>query len=93
MKRVTRAVGRELWAVSVLVIFLSLMAQGSQLTAAFACPSCKEAISGQDPLSLQLTQGYARSIALLMGAPYLLFAGMALWVGRSIRRTKKTARV
>ena len=57
-----------------------------------ACPSCKEALSGQDPASLQLDQGYARSIFLLMSAPYLLFAGLTFWIVRSARRWKSARR-
>lgn len=71
----------------VLAVFLWTM--DYRLSTVFGCPMCKEAIAGQDPASLHLTQGYACSIALLMGAPYLLFAGMAFWVARSTRRTKK----
>lgn len=55
---------------------------------AAACPACKEALSSQaDPAAAaKLTQGWARSIALLMGAPYLLFTGLTLYIVRSARR-------
>ena len=58
---------------------------------ALACPACKDAItSGSDPNgSSRLTRGYARSIYLLMGAPYLVFAGVTLTIVRSARRNKK----
>lgn len=57
---------------------------------ALACPACKEFIgSSSDPAaSAKLTQGYARSIALLMSAPYLLFAGVTLLILRA-RRAKQ----
>ncbi len=57
---------------------------------AAACPACKEALSSQaDPAAAaKLTQGWSRSIALMMGAPYLLFAGFTLYVVRSTRRTR-----
>ncbi len=57
---------------------------------ALGCPMCSEAIANQsDPvLAAQLTQGYARSIGLLMSAPYLLFAGVTFLIVRSARRTK-----
>ena len=58
--------------------------------AASACPSCKEALSGQDPASLQLTQGYARSIFLMMSAPYLLFGALTFHIVRTVRK-KNTA--
>ena len=57
---------------------------------ASACPSCSEAIASQSnpALAQKLTQGYSRSIALLMGAPYLVFAGVALLIVRSSHRRR-----
>ena len=49
---------------------------------AAACPMCKESAQG----SPKLTEGFARSIHLLMGMPYLLFGGLALYVARSARK-------
>lgn len=69
-------------------LLLLLVATALLAEVAWACPSCKEAISGQDPASLQLAQGYARSIFLLMSAPYLLFAGLALTIVRQARKKK-----
>ncbi len=58
--------------------------------AALACPMCKEAMASQsDPVSAQLVKGYARSIYLLMSAPYLLFAGVTFFIVRSTRRGPK----
>ena len=53
---------------------------------AVACPMCNEAVSG-DPSRARLTQGFARSIYLMMGAPYLLFGGITFMIVRSARRT------
>ena len=51
--------------------------------AAWACPACKEAVASQgDPLA----RGWSRSIYLLMGAPYVLFAGAASYIARAARR-------
>ena len=55
---------------------------------ALACPACKEALA-DDPGGAQLTQGYARSIYLLMWTPYLLFGGVTFAIVRSSRRAKK----
>ena len=57
----------------------------------WACPACKDAVSSQaDPvLSAKLTRGYARSIAVLMSTPYLLFAGVTFTIVRSARRHRK----
>ncbi len=59
--------------------------------AAIACPACKDALySSSDPKGYtRLTKGYARSIYLLMGTPYLVFAGVTLTIVRSARRNKK----
>ena len=58
---------------------------------ALACPACKDALySSSDPKGYtRLTKGYARSIYLLMGTPYLVFAGVTLTIVRSARRNKK----
>ena len=60
-------------------------------TLALACPMCQEALSSQnDPaFGIQLTQGYARSIALMMATPYVVFAGVTLLIVRHARRTKR----
>lgn len=58
------------------------------VAAAAACPMCKEAAPKDPAVAGQLTRGWARSIALLMGTPYLLFAGLTFWVVRSARRRR-----
>ena len=54
--------------------------------AAAACPACGDAVAAQ---SDTLTRSYARSITLMMSAPYLLFAGLAFFIIRSARRARK----
>ena len=56
--------------------------------AAVACPACKDAIA-ENPGGAKLTQGWARSIYLLMWTPYLLFGGITFAIVRSARRAKK----
>ena len=56
--------------------------------AALACPACKEALAN-DPNGPRLTQGWARSIYLLMWTPYLLFGGVTFAIVRSARRSKQ----
>ena len=77
-----------LFAVGCLLLSASFLLVGE----AQACPMCSEALSaqGDTPSATKLTQGYARSIALLMGAPYLLFAGVATWIVRSTRHNKRS---
>lgn len=62
-----------------------------QVDWAFGCPMCKEALGVQsDPVfASRLAQGYAHSIALLMGAPYFLFAGLTFLIVRAARLKKK----
>ncbi len=61
--------------------------------AARACPACNEAVSSAtDPASnglSGLTKGFAWSIYLLMGTPYLLFAGLTIMIVRSTRRAQR----
>ncbi len=73
-------------------LFFLLAAHCLSLAACvWACPSCSESLASQsDPvLSARLTQGYARSIYLMMSAPYLVFAGVTLLIVRSARRPIK----
>ena len=54
---------------------------------------CKEILASQsDPVSTQLVKGYARSIYLLMSAPYLLLAGVTFLIVRSTHRSSKLRR-
>ncbi len=72
---------------SAILLVLFLLAAAP---AVLACPACREALLSQtDPAQAnRLREGYNSSIALLMGAPYLLFAGVTFLIVRSIRRTK-----
>lgn len=72
-------------SVTGVVVYLMLY----QIDWASACPACKDALSsaGGDPeLARRLSGAYARSITLLMAAPYLLFAGLAFAIVRAARR-------
>jgi len=59
-------------------------------SSAWACPLCKEALfsPGEAAAQSRVVQGYAISIAVLLGIPILLVGGLALWLVRSARRTK-----
>ena len=52
---------------------------------ALACPMCQEA-AGQDP---KLLEGFARSIQLMLLAPYFVFGGLVFTILRSARRKKE----
>ena len=57
--------------------------------AAFACPSCQEALASSGAEAAKLTRGWGRSIYLLMWTPYLLFGGVTFAIVHSARRAKK----
>ena len=54
-----------------------------------ACPACKDAVA-DNPDSARLTRGFARSIYVLMAAPYLLFGGVTFAIVRATRRAKQS---
>ena len=56
----------------------------------WACPGCKEALFdiSQARQSLKIAQGYALTIALLLGVPLALLGGVAALVVRAHRRNK-----
>lgn len=55
-----------------------------------ACPGCKEALfdPAQLPQRLRTAQGYAWSIAALLGVPLTLIGGLTVWVVRHQRRPR-----
>lgn len=57
---------------------------------AFGCPMCQEVVASQgDPaIASRLTSGFAWSLGLLLSVPYLLVAGTAFWIVRSVRRAR-----
>lgn len=77
----------KLLLVAVGLAFL-LTTQDPRLKTAFACPGCKDAISSSEnpAAAAKLTQGWARSITLLMWTPYLLFGGVTFAILRSHRK-------
>ncbi len=70
-----------------LLMFLLVLALAG---AALACPSCEAAASssGNPAAAAKLTQGWARSIYLLMWTPSLIFGGVTFGIVRSARRKK-----
>jgi hypothetical protein len=58
-----------------------------------ACPLCKEALfsPGEAAAQSRVVQGYAISIAALLGIPILLVGGITLRLIRSARHTRAAA--
>lgn len=73
--------------VSFAIFFAAILLAAAVAQSAWACPLCKEALAqSTDPAVQRLSQGFSRSIALLMSAPYLLFGGLTFYIARSTRR-------
>ena len=53
-----------------------------------ACPMCKDALldPGQAATQSRVAQGYALSIAALLGIPVMFIGGVAAWVVMAARR-------
>jgi hypothetical protein len=68
----------------IFVFFVLILSLCLLIAPAAACPACQEAVGD----NARLTEGFARSIYLLMSAPYLLFAGLMFYVIRSGHRKK-----
>ena len=60
-------------------------------SSAMACPFCKEGLMspGQAHAVSRAAQGYALSIAVLLGIPFLLVGAIAILVVRSARRAAR----
>ena len=55
---------------------------------ALACPTCKSAISGDDPVSVARATGYFYSILFMMSMPFVIigtFGGLAYFTIRKAR--------
>jgi uncharacterized paraquat-inducible protein A len=55
---------------------------------AWACPTCKSAISGDDPVSVARATGYFYSILFMMSMPFVIigtFGGLAYFTIRKAR--------
>jgi len=57
---------------------------------AWACPMCKEALTGpaRPHTATRAAKGYAVSIAALIGMPFLLVGGVAALIVRGHRRAR-----
>ena len=55
----------------------------------WACPTCKEGISGDDPLSQARASGYFYSILFMMAMPFVLVASFGGAAYYSIRRAQE----
>lgn len=72
------------------VTALSLTLIAASVAAAWACPTCKEALFEPEQLAQKLStaKGYALSIALLLTMPAVLVSGVAMLVVRAHRQKR-----
>jgi hypothetical protein len=71
---------------NLLVAIITTVALASDL---MACPTCKEGISGADPVSVARATGYFYSILFMMSMPFVIvgtFGGLAYF---SIRKARE----
>jgi uncharacterized paraquat-inducible protein A len=62
---------------------------------AWACPTCKSAISGDDPVSVARATGYFYSILFMMSMPFVIigtFGGLAYFTIRKAREQQAADR-
>ena len=50
-----------------------------------ACPTCKEALAGNDPAAVNLARAYGWSILFMMSAPFLIFFGLGTYMFLLVR--------
>lgn len=55
---------------------------------AFACPTCKDAISGSDPVSVARATGYFYSILFMMSMPFVIIGTFGSVAYLSIKRAR-----
>jgi hypothetical protein len=67
-------------------IGLAILTSGTET--AFACPTCKAALSAD---SSNLQQGFAISILFMMTMPFLIIAGWSVFIVRSLNARKNSA--
>jgi predicted cation transporter len=73
----------------VVVALLMVLAVGIGAGDALACPTCKDGMSGNDPISVARASGYFYSILFMMSMPFVIvgtFGGAAYF---SIRRARQ----
>ncbi len=58
---------------------------------AVACPTCKDAVGGQDPAHNGVAKGYYYSILFMMAAPYTIFGVFGGLMYYKVRRARAQA--
>ena len=61
-------------------------------TAAWACPSCKEALAAGDPERAHLVRGFFWSILFMLCTPFAILTGFGTYAYVLVRRAGRAAR-
>ena len=71
------------------VAFLTVLAIGVLAGEVLACPTCKEGMSGSDPISVARASGYFYSILFMMSMPFVIVGTFGGAAYLSIRRARQ----
>jgi hypothetical protein len=71
------------------IALLAVLAIGLLAGDAFACPTCKEGMSGSDPVSVARASGYFYSIIFMMSMPFVIVGTFGGAAYLSIRRARQ----
>lgn len=69
------------------VFALLLTAMVLPLSAALACPTCKDSLA-HDPASASLVRGYAYSILFMLSMPPLILGGLSAYFYWEVRKAR-----
>lgn len=76
---------KKLVAVAILAVLIVGMLAGDVL----ACPTCKDGMSGNDPVSVARATGYFYSILFMMSMPFVIVSTFGGAAYLSIRKAKQ----
>jgi hypothetical protein len=75
------------------VALMAVLALGILASDALACPTCKEGMSGNDPISVARASGYFYSILFMMSMPFVLVGTFGGAAYLSIRKAQRQQQV
>jgi hypothetical protein len=82
------AVSRLSWASRLLAVFLAVVLVLGFAQLSWACPTCKDGLSQNDPLHANLVQGYFWSILFMMSMPFLLLSALGGYFYYEVRKAR-----
>jgi hypothetical protein len=70
------------------IVLLTLATVLVAANAAFACPTCKDAVAANDPEHEGMVKGYFYSILFMMGMPYLVLSCFGIYMYREVKKAR-----